>query len=383
MGTETAEAAEETTEELSPLDMSDEEFAALADLPSEPLLVDSGEAAGEEDQAEETQEDDQEDQDDSVSDDSGDSSSDSDYDNDSSDNLAASNPHNDNGSEETLVDESSDTETQIDYKAEYERLLAPFKANGKDMSIGNIDDAIQLMQMGAGYNRKMAALKPNMALLKMLEKNELLSEEKLSFLIDLNKKDPTAIAKLVKDSGIEPLEMDLEQDTYEPKSYAVNKTELDLDNVIEEIRDTPSFSECIANVDAWDDKSKQAVANDPQLLRVLNAQVESGVYGLISTTVESERMYGRLQGLSDIQAYQTVGDAIQSNNGFDHLFEQGQQSQPAIKAQPKKGNDKDRKDKRRKASPTKQSAPVKAPSDYSPLNMSDEEFMKQGDSKFL
>ena len=58
---------------------------------------------------------------------------------------------------------------ELDYKAEYEKLLKPFKANGRDIQVGSVDDAIALMQMGANYNKKMAALKPNMKLLKMLE----------------------------------------------------------------------------------------------------------------------------------------------------------------------------------------------------------------------
>ena len=382
MSTETAESAE-SVEETSPLEMSDEAFAEVSE--SNPVVhVESANdevvKEVEEDTEEETEDEDLEVAPEADASDNSDSDSDSD---DSGDDLPVVDVHSDSGSAESTEPVEEDSETAINYEAEYNKLMAPFKANGKDMNVKNVDDAIQLMQMGAGYNRKMAALKPNMALLKMLEKNELLDESKLSFLIDVNKKDPTAIAKLVKDAGLEPLEMDLEKDQYKPNNYAVNATELDLDNVIEEIRDTPSFSKTLNSVDAWDINSKQAVANDPQLLRVLNAQVESGVYDLISTTVESERMYGRLQGLSDIQAYQTVGDAIQARNGFDHLFNQGQQSNSPAKSTAKKGNDEGRKDKRRKASPTKQSAPAKAPNDYNPLNMSDEEFLKQGDSKFL
>jgi hypothetical protein len=377
MDTETTESVEEASEE-SPLNMSDDAFLEKGDPVTEEISGEEEEALASDDEAAEQEEQtDEDDSDSSSSDDNLDNSSSVD---DSSDDISSSNPHDSAGSEEVV---EPVVEAEINYKAEYEKVMAPFKANGKEMNIKNIDDAIQLMQMGAGYNRKMAALKPNMAILKMLEKNELLSEEKLSFLIDINKKDPAAIAKLVKDAGIEPLEMDLEEDGYSPKSYAVNSTEIELDSVIEEIRNTSSFNSTIAHVDAWDTTSKQAVANDPNLLRVLNAQVDSGVYDLISTTVESERMYGRLQGLSDIQAYQTVGDSIHAKNGFDHLFEQGQQNQSAVKAEPKKGNDQGRKDKRRKASPTKQSAPTKAKSEYDPLAMSDEDFLKVGDSKFL
>ena len=89
-----------------------------------------------------------------------------------------------------------------DYKAEYLRLLAPFKANGKEIAVSTVDDAISLMQMGANYNKKMAGLKPSLKMLKLLENSGLLSEEKISYLIDLEKKNPAAINKLIKDSGI-------------------------------------------------------------------------------------------------------------------------------------------------------------------------------------
>ena len=87
------------------------------------------------------------------------------------------------------------------------------------------------MQMGANYNKKMAALKPNLKLLKLLENNGLLSEEKLSFLIDLDKKNPDAITKLVKDSGLDPLEMDVSKSDYKPNTYTVHDREVELDSV--------------------------------------------------------------------------------------------------------------------------------------------------------
>ena len=71
-------------------------------------------------------------------------------------------------------------EGELDYKAVYSRIMAPFKANGRDIEVKSVDEAITLMQMGANYNKKMAALKPNMKVLKLLERNQLLDEERLS-----------------------------------------------------------------------------------------------------------------------------------------------------------------------------------------------------------
>ena len=104
---------------------------------------------------------------------------------------------------EKVANTSSETneEIKVDYKAEYDRLVAPFKANGREITVKSVDDAIALMQMGANYNKKMSALKPNLKLMKLLENNGLLDETKIGFLIDLEKKNPDAINKLIKDSG--------------------------------------------------------------------------------------------------------------------------------------------------------------------------------------
>lgn len=279
-------------------------------------------------------------------------------------------------------------ESSIDYKAEYERLLAPFKANGRDISVKSVDDAITLMQMGANYNKKMAALKPNLALLKMLENNGLLSEEKISFLIDLEKKNPDAINKLIKDSGIDPMDIDADKASgYKPSAYKVDDRELELDAVLDEIQETPSYNRTLEIVSKeWDAKSKQTIANSPQLLKVINSHVQSGIYDLISKELESERVFGRLNGLSDIEAYRQVGDMIQARGGFDHLGRQGQQAAPqpvVVQPKPKVEDDAKIKEKKRAASSTKPAAASSAPKDFNPLSMSDEEFSKLIKSNYL
>lgn len=269
----------------------------------------------------------------------------------------------------------------IDYKAEYERLLKPFKANGREVAVASIDDAISLMQMGANYNKKMAGLKPSLKILKLLENNSLLDESKLSFLIDLDKKDPKAINKLVKDSGINPMDLTAEKaGEYEPKTHSVDERELDLDAVLDEIQSTPTYNQTLALVSKkWDGPSKQAVAAQPQLLKVINDHMASGVYELISKEMESERMFGRLDGLSDIEAYRKVGDSIQARGGFNHLgTPQGKSAAaaPEVVTPKPKVDDSALKDKRRAASATPAAAAAAPSKDFNPLSLSDEEFSK-------
>ena len=284
-------------------------------------------------------------------------------------------------------------ESAIDYKKEYEKLLAPFVANGKEIKVNNVSDAVSLMQMGANYNKKMAALKPNLKLLKLLESNGLLSEERVGFLIDLEKKNPDAINKLIKESGIDPMDLDAEKaDDYKPTVRTVDDKELELDAVLEEIQDTPSYSKTIQVVGKeWDAASKQTVANSPSILKIINSHMQSGVYDVIQEEIERERMFGRLQGLSDIEAYRQVGDAIQARNGFAHLNVnangQGQQTSTnprVVQPKPKNGNEEKLKEKRRAASTAKPTGSnPKVAGEFNPLALSDEEFSKLVKSNFL
>lgn len=285
------------------------------------------------------------------------------------------------------------TGKEVDYKAEYEKLMKPFKANGREIQVSSVDDAIALMQMGANYNKKMAALKPNMKLMKMLENNGLLSEEKLNYLIDLSRKDAGAINKLIKESGIDPLTLDTEKaDGYTPKSYKVDEREIELDMVLEQIQHTPAYPKTLEVVSKqWDLASRQVVANSPQLLKIINDHVDRGIYDVIAAEVERERIFGRLNGMSDIEAYRQVGDSIQARGGFDHLVqkrtEQGQQASTrpvVVQPKPKSADDNKLREMRKAASTSKPASASAMPaSDFNPLALSDEEFSKLVQPKFL
>jgi len=276
-----------------------------------------------------------------------------------------------------------DEQKEIDYKAAYEDILKPFKANGREMSVDNIEDVRQLMQMGANYNKKMAALKPNLKLLKILENNGLLDESKISYLIDLDKKNPDAIKKLIKDAEIDPLDVDINaESSYKPNTYTVNDKEVELDAVLSDIRETDTFNTTIDIVgNKWDEASKLVLIDNPELIKVINTHVGNGVYETITNEVEKLRMLGKLGGLSDIDAYKAVGDALYaprdsrpmntlSNNINTSTSKATNKSDPRL-------------DEKRKAASTTKSVASSTKSDFNPLSMSDEEFEKIASSKFI
>lgn len=284
------------------------------------------------------------------------------------------------------------TDGAVDYKAAYEQLMAPFKANGREIQARSVDDAISLMQMGANYNKKMAGLKPVIKIAKMLENNGLLDEEKLSFLIDLHAKKPEAINKLVKDSGLNPIDLDPDKaGEYRPTTHKVDDREMALDDVLDDIKDSSTYAKTLAVASAWDANSKKVVADHPEVLKLIDGHMQSGIYDLINSEVERDRTFGRLQGLTDIEAYRQVGDAIQARGGFNHLVKrdganQGKASEAGkvVEPKPKKDEvDESRNEKRRSMGTPRAAAPSgSGAQDFNPLGLSDEDFAKQAAPKF-
>ena len=160
-----------------------------------------------------------------------------------------------------------------------------------------------------------------------------------------------------------------------------------LDSVIDEIRNSDTWSQTLDVVTKqWDATSKQIVADNPQLLKVIDGHIANGFYDQISTEVEKERMFGRLNDVSDIEAYKTTGDALEAAGKFVVPPLKGEQEQvPTAPTKPvEKPSSKKRQEKRRAASPTKPAAKnSEAAKGLNPLSMSDEEFMEAYDPNLL
>lgn len=380
----TTQVKDEEGEDKDPPKDDDKDTSAAAD-------DDKSDDADEDKEDEESKEDSAEDADDEGADKATEEDA---ADGDGSEKKAEESKETESKEAEKPADQETKSQEQastVDYKKEYERLLAPFKANGRDIQVKNIDEAITLMQMGANYNKKMAALKPNLKIMKMLENNNLLTEDKINFLIDLDKKNPAAINKLVKDSGIDPMDLDAEKaSAYKQTAYTVDDREIELDTVLDELQGSPSYNRTLEIVGTkWDAASKQVIASTPQILRVINDHVSSGIYDAITKEIENERMFGRLRGMSDIEAYRQVGDAMHARGAFNSLVQgssqnQQQQSQQQVVVPPKpKADDGKLKEKRRAASSTKPATTSTEKTDFDPLSLSDEDFGKLVNKQFL
>lgn len=288
-------------------------------------------------------------------------------------------------------EEDKTTEVQVDYKAAYEQIMAPFKAAGKTIQLQSPEEVVQLMQMGAHYTKKMQALQPNLKLLRMLQNNDLLDEGKLSYLIDINRKDPAAIQKLVRESGIDPMDIDTSvEPAYKPGNHQVSDEEIKFQQTLEEVTSDPVGKDLVYNIhQTWDKTSKEAIFTDPNIMKVLADQKNNGIYDTITTEIERRKTLGILGNEPFLQSYEQVGKELQAQGKLTPRPTNNPQPQPApvpnkgqadhrrvVETRPAATKTVSNSDRARAASPTR-AAPKKAVAqDFNPLALSDEDFEK-------
>lgn len=280
---------------------------------------------------------------------------------------------------------------EFDYKAAYENLLAkPLKANGKEIKLNSVEELVQLAQQGANYTRKMQELAPHRKTLLMLENNGV-DADKLDFLIALSKKDPAAIQKYLKDSGVNPLDIDVEAEaTYQGGNHRVSDEEAAFANTLEDMQMSEAGKYVLQSIHGtWDQASKELLVTQPNIMEIMRQQHEAGFYDRISAEVDRQRMLGAIPASQSwLQSYKIIGDKMVEQGLFvDLLAKQEPAAQtPPVAAAPVATRVAAPKptvtaDARAAAAAPTRAAPSAAKKLVNPLAMSDDEFMKQFENR--
>lgn len=273
----------------------------------------------------------------------------------------------------------------VDHKSFYEEITAPFTANGTEIQVRTPEEARRLMQMGANYHKKMAGLKPNRKILRLLDNNGVLSEDKINYLIDLNNHKPEAITQLLKDSKIDVMDLDIEGDkTYTPEKRTVSDKELNLEDSLDSIKDTPEYSKTLNVIDNWDQPSQSFVSDNPVVLETINAHMADGTYDIVEKERARLEVLGEIpKELNSVQVYQWVGQKLVDEGTLEGAQPSAPEKPPSTPPAPKNDADtkaeEDKREKKRKAAGITSGASAKTPGpdpDFDPLSLSDDEFEK-------
>lgn len=294
---------------------------------------------------------------------------------------------------EDTSDAKPDT-NEFDYKSEYSKLIGtPIKGAGKEVTLKSVDDAIRLVQMGMGYHKTMEQMKPHKRVIAMLEKNDMLDEEKLSYAIDLINKNPQAISKLVQDADFTSYDVDEEQaNQYKPTNHKVSDEDIAINSALNDISSTPTYSRTVNVIGReWDNASRDIVRKNPEVISVINDHIASGLFETVSNEVESFKMLGKLPaGMSDLEAYKYVGDALyaqsQAQQTAPNMGQQQEFEQANVKPPIKKPNRETVIRQKRATNVPRSQNTRKRMTAEDVFNMDDEAFLKQygnGNSQYF
>lgn len=319
---------------------------------------------------------------------------DSDYETSSDEEVEVGTEDDVDGVDGELDGEPEADEADAEVKAEAEEDEQPvqrrkYKANGKDYEFTDqeiFEQFGRVFGQAMDYTKKSQQLKPWRKTIDAIEQAGL-SQDDVNLAIDVLSGDKEAIAALLKRTGVDALELDTDNVNYTSKDYGRNDTELAIKEIVEEISGDKEYAITYDVLERqWDNKSKEAFAERPELIRELHLDVKSGMFDTLMPIVNKMRVYdgGKhsdldYYGMAAKQYYNEQAQAearlnVQEARRTRTEQEQGTRTKiDQVKAdEQKRVATKTASTKRKAAAPTAKAAGTKKVVDY--LDASDEAF---------
>src|SRR5690554_234922 len=221
-------------------------------------------------------------------------------------------PSGSNG-EKKAVPGKEEKKSDVDYEGFYNTIMKPFKANGKTIELRSPEEAIQLMQMGANYTRKMQEISKHRKTIATLQENGINTDEDLAFILDIKNKNPEALKKFFKDNNIDPFDVDTSAEVnYKPKVKMVSEEVLETRAVLDELNSDPEGAKTLRLIaDTWDEESTRFMWNNPSAFEIIHEQRVSGVYDQIMNEIHRQTTLGMLKPTGSIlEKYNIVGNQL-------------------------------------------------------------------------
>ena len=184
----------------------------------------------------------------------------------------------DDNSESEESDESDDVGSKQEPKVEKFKI----KANGVEIELSQ-DDLVKLAPKAIDYTRKMQQIAPYRKSISAMEENNI-TEQDINMLIEMKKGNKDAIAAMVKEAKIDPLDIDLEDmKPYTPPQYGMNETQIRIKDVVSRIQGDAEYKITEDVVDRqWDSKSRKTLAENPDMIEGLHVDIKSGIFAKVA-----------------------------------------------------------------------------------------------------
>jgi len=169
-----------------------------------------------------------------------------------------------------------------------------FKANGLEYEFTDqeiVEQFPRVFGQAMDYTRKMQKIKPYRQMIDAIEQAGLQKED-LNLAIDVLKGNKDAIGELLKRTGIDALDLDVEESNYVPKDYGRDETTLALEDVISEISADPEYQRTQTVLGReWDDASWNEMSTKPEMIKALHVDVKTGVFDKVQPIAAKLKVY--------------------------------------------------------------------------------------------
>lgn len=369
-------------------EMSDEELDlafkeaknAMNEEPEETVEDDVEDIVEDEPEVEEVEEDEE------IEDDTEQPEEDSDLDNQAEDEEVEEDIVEDPEAADETVDDKSDIVEEKPVEAEAKPKLYKVKANGTEFEFTD-EELMQLAPKAMNYTQKMQEIAPWRKTISALKDNDI-GEDDINLMIDVLKGNKEAITEVVKKAGLDTMDIDTENNSYERKQYGRSETELAIEDVVNTIAKDPEYKITQHVVDSqWDSNSRQKLAENPDMISGLHDDIKSGVFDQVSPMAMKMKVLDGAKK-SDIDYYIEAGSQYyrdkqvreqaetlvlqESKEAEDKLLQEKKVVEDVKKREVKQTTVKKAANKRKAAAPTRKAAGKKDVIDY--LDDSDEKF---------
>ena len=257
------------------------------------------------------------------------------------------------------------------------------KADGTEFDLTE-DELKQLASKGMNYTKKMQDIKEYREHVSAI-KEAALSKDDINLMIDVLKGDKDALATVMKRTGVDALDVDVENSTYVAKNYGRNEVELDIEEVVETISRDPEYVTTKHIISSnWDKQSQMEFVKDPIKIKKLHEDVKNGIFDqVVPMMLKKKALDGARK--SDIEYYIEAGTDYYQNKAREAYHASVVEAEKAKKQadikvvkeqEVKRSVVSETASKRKAATMTKPKTVKRSIDDYLNTAMSDDEFSK-------
>lgn len=168
------------------------------------------------------------------------------------------------------------------------------KANGVEYEFTNkekLEMFGSIFAKAQDYTKKTQSLKDYRRTIDIMQ-NAGITDNDLNLFADVLKGEKDAISTILKRTGVDALDLDIENVNYVPKNYGRNDTELAIKDIVDDIKSDKEYS-VTHNIleNQWDSKSREEFVKDPAKIKGLHIDVKSGLFDKLNPIMQKLKIY--------------------------------------------------------------------------------------------